>query len=248
MKLNYPRAILIAFSAFALQFNLHGADSDVFSVTVPNFLIPLENRTGTLDVYGDGSPAQVTGYNLLGNQRVFLPANGNSAGSATLSIHLPGFDPAASGAAVESLRLQISVRDMDFESDQIYPGVFLTESASLTSINGVRLQQPVNFMDLVPQGAVTDGQLVALNPLTIRASSVPWVDFSQPQVLSFTFAARVNSRGVRAYTINNAPEGLAERITYTYQLAPVPEPGTLALLGLGLAISGFHFARRRSAS
>lgn len=245
MKLNYLRTLAVAMMAATLQFNAQGADSEIFSVSVPNFLIPIDNKTSTLDAFGDGSDPQVTGYNVLGSQRVFLPANGSSAGKVTLNIHLPGFEAAAGGGVVESLRLQISVRDMDFTTDEVYPGVFLLESAALTSVNGVRLQQPVNFMDLVPRGTVTDDQLVALNPLTIRSSSVPWVDFSQPQVLSFTFTAQINSRGVRAYTINNVPEGVAEKITYIYQLAPVPEPSTLALLALGSAFLSFHFIRRR---
>lgn len=232
--------------AIALPCNLHAADSDVFSVSVPDFLIPLENRTSVLDVFGDGSDPQITGYNVFGRQQVFLPANGRSAGNVTLNIHLPGFDAAGSGAVVESLRLNISVRDMDFANDEIYPNVFLLETAALTSINGVQLQRPVNFMDLVPAGAITDDRLVTLNPLTISASSIPWVDFSQPQVLSFKFTAQVASRGVRAYNINNAPEGVAERITYVYQLAPVPEPATIALLALGATALIAHRYRRRS--
>lgn len=245
MKLNQLGTLAIAMTASILPCKLQAADSEIFSVSVPNFLIPIDSKTSTLDAFGDGSAPQVTGYNVLGSQRVFLPANGSSAGNVTLNIHLPGFDEAA-GGTVESLRLNISVRDMDFTPDQIYPGVFLLESAALTSVNGVRLQQPVNFMDLVPAGAVTDDALVTLNPLTIRASSVPWVDFSRPQVLSFSLTAQVTSRGVRAYTISNVPEGVAERITYVYQLAPVPEPTTLALLAFGSALLGLRFARLRS--
>lgn len=218
--------------------------SEQLAISVPNFLIPLDNKSATLDVYTDGRDPEVTGYNVLGNQRVFLPANGHSAGSLTLNLHLPGADLGEAGGAVQSARLQFSVRDMDFTPDQVFPGVFLTESAALTSINGVRLQEPVDFMDLVPRGAITDNALVTLNPIVLNATTVPWVDFSQPYVLSFTFSAEATSRGVRAYTINNSAEGLANRVTIDY-LAPVPEPTTIALLGLGSAFLLFHVLRRR---
>lgn len=228
-------------------FQSKAALAEQFAITVPNFNIPLDNRSATMDVYTDGRDPAVSGYNVLGNQRVFLPANGQSSGSLTLNLHLPGAELGDSGGIVQSARLQFSVRDMDFTPDQIYPGVFLTESASLTSINGVRLQQPVNFMDLVPSGATTDNALVTLNPLVVNASTVPWVDFSQPYVLSFTFSAQVTSRGIRAYTINNAPEGLANTVAVTYvPLDPVPEPSTFALLGMGSAFLLYHVLRRRN--
>lgn len=225
----------------------HAANTDQFSLSVPNFLIPLDNKSATLDVYADGRDPEVTGYNVLGNQRVFLPANGGSAGSLTLNLHLPGADFGEAGGTVESARFQFSVRDMDFNRDQVYPGVYLTESAALTSINGRRLEQPINFMDLVPPGAVTDDSLVTLNPLVINASTVPWVDFSQPYTLSFTFTAEIVGRGVRAYTINNAAEGIANQFVFNYTpLDPVPEPSTVALMGLGSAFLLFHVLRRRA--
>lgn len=241
-----------SFMAVAAAMTLAGgfqAQADVseqFSISVPNFLIPLDNKSATLDVYTDGRDPATSGYDVLGNQRVFLPANGHSSGSLTLNLHLPGADLGEAGGIVQSALMQFSVRDLDFEPDQVYPGVFLTESASLTSINGVRLQQPVNFMDLVPRGAKTDDALVTLNPLVINASTVPWVDFSQPYVLSFTFTAEITSRGVRAYNINNVAEGIANSATIIFvPLDPVPEPTTFALMGLGSAFLLFHVLRRR---
>lgn len=232
--------------AVAGGFQARAEVSEQFTISVPNFLIPLDNKSATLDVYTDGRDPVTSGYDVLGNQRVFLPANGHSAGSLTLNLHLPGADLGEAGGIVQAARLQFSVRDLDLEADQIYPGVFLTESAALTSINGVRLQEPVDFMDLVPRGAKLDDSLVTLNPLVLNASTVPWVDFSQPYVLSFTFTAEITSRGVRAYNINNVAEGIANQANIIYvPLDPVPEPTTFALMGLGSAFLLFHVLRRR---
>lgn len=248
MKSKLYMAAMVMAVTLAGGFRAQAEVSQQFALSVPDFLIPIDNKSATLDVYTDGRDPEVTGYNVLGNQRVFLPANGHSAGSLTLNLHLPGADLGETGGIVQSARLQFSVQDLDLEPDQIYPGVFLTESAALTSINGVRLQQPVNFMDLVPRGSSMDDALVTLNPLVINSSTVPWVDFSQPYVLSFTFTAEIISRGVRAYTINNAAEGIANNVTFNYTpLDPVPEPSTLALMGLGSAFLLFHVLRRRNA-
>jgi PEP-CTERM motif len=245
MKFKLFMAVAAAM-AIAGGFQAQADVSEQFSISVPNFLIPLDNKSATLDVYTDGRDPATSGYDVLGNQRVFVPANGRSAGSLTLNLHLPGADLGEAGGIVQSAMMQFSVRDLDFEPDQVYPGVFLTESASLTSINGVRLQQPVNFMDLVPRGAKTDNALVALNPLILDAATVPWVDFSQPYVLSFTFTAEVTSRGVRAYNINNAAEGIANSVNIIFvPLDPIPEPTTLALMGIGSAFLLFHVLRRR---
>lgn len=245
MKSTLFMAVAAA-GTFAGGFQARAELSEQFSISVPNFLIPLDNKAATLDVYTDGRDPVTSGYDVLGNQRVFLPANGRSAGSLTLNLHLPGADLGEDGGIVQSARLQFSVRDLDLEPDQIYPGVMLTESAALTSINGRRLESPIDFMDLVPRGARLDDSLVTLNPLVINAATVPWVNFSQPYVLSFTFTAEVVGRGVRAYNINNVPESIANNVTFNYTpLDPVPEPSTFALMGLGSAFLLFHVLRRR---
>lgn len=222
--------------------------SPPFSITVPDFLIPLGGQTSTLDVYSDGRDPQVTGYNVLGNQRVTLPSRGVSAGSLTLNLHLPAFDAGGAGAIVESARLQFSVHDLDFTRDSIYPNVTLVETAGLTAVNGVRLAQPINFMDLLPAGTTdTDGRTVTLDPIILSRANVPWVDFSQPYVLTFDFTATITTRADRSYTINNAPEGIANDLTITYQpLVPVPEPGTVTLMGVGALALLIHVLRRHA--
>ena len=228
-----------------------GADvSPPFSVSVPDFLIPLGGKTSTLDVYSDGRDPQVTGYDVLGSQRLTLPATGVSAGSLTLNLHLPAFDAGGEGAIVESARLQFAVHDFDFKQDTIYPNVTLVETAGLTAVNGVRLEQPINFMDLVPAGTTsTDGRTITLDPIILSRANVPWVDFSQPYVLTFDFTATVTSRGTRAYTINNVPEGIANDLTITYQpVAPIPEPGTVTLMGVGALALLIHVLRRHAKS
>ncbi len=221
-------------------------NSQPFSISVPDFLIPLDGKTSILDVYTDGRAPEVSGYNVLGSQDVLLRANTVSAGSLTLNLHLPGFALGEPGSVVESARLLFSVNDLDFFPDQFATGVYLQESAFFTAINGTRLAEPVDFMDLLPSGVRnTDGRLVTLDPLVLSGPNLPVVDFSQPYVLTFTFNATMTSRGLRAFTIHNAPESIASDIRVSYIPTAVPEPGTMALLGLGTAALLFQVLRRR---
>jgi PEP-CTERM motif len=235
MNMKYMSSVFVLMTLLGAGSSAQAASSDTFSLSVPDFLIPLDGQTSTLDVYTDGRSPLVTGYNVLGNQKVFLPANSVSAGSLTLNLHLPGFAIEGSSGFVDKAKLQFTVRDLDVLPDQFAPGVYLQETAFLTAINGVRLADPIDFADLLPRGTrETDEKLITLDPITLAGPNLPVVDFSQPYVLSFTFGATVTSHGLRAFTLYNAPESIASQIQVTPIPAAVPEPSTLVFLGMGL--------------
>ena len=220
--------------------------SNPLSVSVPDFLIPLGGQSGSLDVYFDGRPAETSGFDVLGNQRVVIRPNSVSAGMVTLNLHLPGFLLNEPGSFIERANLKFTVRDLDLFPDQFAPGVILRETASLTAVNGVTLVNPINFANYLPTGTrETDDQEITLNSIFISQVTAPGVNFAEPFVLSFIFTAAVTSRGTRAFEINNAPESIATNIRLEVVPGQVPEPTTLALLGLGVAMAVWRMARRR---
>lgn len=216
-------------------------------VSVPEFLIPLGGQSGSLDVYYDGRPAETSGFNVLGNQRVVIRPNSVSAGMVTLNLHLPGFLLEEPGSLIEKANLKFAVRDLDIFPHLIAPGVTMRETAELTAINGVTLVNPFNFADFLPAGTkVTQNREISLNSILISQAVAAGVNFAEPFVLSFTFTATVTSgRNTRAFEINNAPENIASNIRVEVVPAGVPEPTTLALLGLGAAMAVWRMARRR---
>ncbi len=221
-------------------------------VSVPDFLIPLGGQSGSLDVYYDGRPAETSGFDVLGSQRVVIRPNSVSAGMVTLNLHLPGFLLNEPGSLIESASLKFTVRDLDFFPDLIAPGVTLRETASVTAVNGVALVNPLKFADYLPTGTrVTDNKEIALNSILISQINAPGVNFAEPFVLTFTFEATVTSGGsTRPFEIVNAPESIAPNIRLEVGPGPpgpppVPEPTTLALLGLGAAMVAWRIARRQ---
>lgn len=206
-----------------------------FTIEIPDFLIPLDGRNSTLDVFSDGTLPSVTGFNVLGSQSVFVRANSVSAGMLTLNLHLPAFlptGPAHTDEFVRSARLLFSVTDLDLFGDQPFSGLTLQESASVTAINGVRLNSPLTFASLLPAGVTsTDDQTITLNPIDLQSSALPNIDFTQPLVVSLTFNASATVRGVRGFNIING----RERFGASLQVVVVPEPQTYLLLGLGFA-------------
>ena len=221
------------------------AESHPFSISAPNFLIPLGGKIATLDIYTDGRPPETTGFNVLGNQRLLLLANTESSGSLTLNLHFSGFTPDI-GTTVESVELRFSTFDLDIFPEQFAPGITLTESGSLTGINGVTLANPFSFASHLPRGTtVTDDKLITLEPFLINQSALPGVNFAEPFVLTFRFDATVTSRGSRNYNLFNAAEKLASDIQLTVVPSQVPEPSTLTMLGCGALGLGLMFWRRR---
>ena len=244
MKTSNRLLLALACSATAV-YPVLGDDSHPFSISVPDFIIPLDGKTGTLDVYTDGTPPKVTGYNVLGNQSVFVRANTESSGKLLLNLHLPALlstEAHANGATISDAGIQFTVTDLDLFADQFASGLVLQETASLTSVNGVRLASPLNFTSYLPSGTTeTDEQTITLNPIGLSQGPMPALDFTQPFVLSFTFTATATARGLRGFTLNNAPDSIGANFQYT--LSQVPEPSTITVLCL--AAGGVASVSRR---
>jgi len=227
--------------------------SETVTLSAPDFLIPLGGQNSTLDVFYDGRPPEVSGFDVLGNQKVFVRANSQSAGMVTLNLHLPGFISSDPGSIINSASLQFKVRDLDFFPDQFAPGITLRETAALTAINGIQLVNPIDFFDYLPRGTRdTDGKEITLNPISLVQAGIPEVNFAEPFVVSFTFTATVTSRGLRSYDLYNAAESIASDIQLTLGPAPpppppppVPEPSTWMIGTLGALIVGWRMARNR---
>ncbi len=221
-------------------------ESHPFSISAPDFLIPMNGQVGILDIYTDGRPAETSGFNVLGHQKVFIPANGVSSGSLTLNLHFSGFTPEVPGTTVETVELQFTLRDLDTIPVQAVPGLMLQEKGSLTGINGVTLSNPFLFENFLPSGTTkTDGELITLEPFLLNQSALPGINFSEPFVLTFTFEATATSSGTRGYSLYNGPENLASGIRLSVVPGQVPEPSTVALLGMGALGLGVMFWRRR---
>jgi len=248
MNLNYFWLLACGVSLiFGSSLRSAGATDGSTPITVaaPDFIIPLGGESGTLDVYFDGRPPETTGFNVLGHQKVFLPANGVSAGMMTLNLHLPGFLLDDPSSTIERANLKFTVGDMDFLRDEFASGVTLHETASLAAVNGVALNNPLDFLTFLPVGTrKTDGQEITLNPMLLSQFIVPGVNFAEPFVLSFTFTATVTSRGLRAFELYNAPERIATNVRLDV-VPGVPEPSALALVGLGVALFVLMSYRRR---
>ena len=222
--------------------------TDPITVSAPDFLIPLGGQSGTLDVYFDGRPAETSGFDVLGNQKVLLRANSESSGMVTLNLHLPGFLLEEPGSTIDSASLKFTVRDLDLFPDQFASGVTLKETAALTAVNGIQLVNPIDFLNYLPAGTRdTDGKEIALNPILLSQMMLPSVNFADPFVLSFTFTATATSHGLRAFNLYNAPEGIASNIRLDVVPAPppVPEPSTVALAGLCAILAAWKMVGRR---
>jgi len=221
-------------------------ESAPITVSAPDFIIPLGGKSGTLDIYFDGRPAETSGFNVLGHQRVLLRANSVSSGMVTLNLHLPGFLLEDLNSTVERANLQFTVKELDMLPHVFAPGVTLRETGALTAVNGVALVNPLDFASFLPSGTrKTDGQEITLNPMFLSQFLVPGVNFAEPFVLSFTFTATATSRGLRAYELYNGPESIASIVRLEVVPGQVPEPTTLVLAGLGAVMASWKFARRR---
>jgi hypothetical protein len=236
--------ILVLTIATGMAPQLGAADPDALSISVPEFLIPLGGRTGTLTLYADGRAPETSGFNVLGRQRVTIAANSVSSGTLNLNLVFPGFlldDPAAT---IGGARFGLRMSDVDFMGDQIAPGITLTETAALTAINGIPLASLIDLAGYVPLGTrATDNQVLALDP--VRMDGPLPASFAAPFTLSFTLTATVVNHTPRAFSMINKPESVSSDVNLALVPANVPEPSTWALVGLGTILGLTQVLRRR---
>ncbi len=231
-------AVLLG-SAFQL-----GAAPGAVSVNAPDFIIPIGGESGTLDLFSDGRAPETTGFNSLGRQKLTLQANSVSSGMLTLNLHFSGFALDEQAFSVNDAALRLTLRDLDFMGDHVGAGAILRETAVLNSINGVPLPTPMHLDSYLPGGTLrTDNQALALSPLMLRGPALP-ASFAGPVVLSFTLTATLTT-GSRAVTVINSPENIASSINLGVAPQTIPEPSTLALLGVGALWLAVAWRRRR---
>jgi hypothetical protein len=224
-----------------------GAEPPALSLSVPEFLIPLDGQAGTLTLYADGRAPETSGFNALGHQRLTVGANRVSSGTLTLNLVFPGFSLEDAAAVIGGARFGLRMRDVDFMGDQVAPGVTLTETAALTAINGLPLGSRIDLASYVPFGTeATDNQMLTLDPVRVDGPVLP-ANFAAPFTLTFTLTATLVNRSRQAFTTINSPESITSDVNLSLVPANVPEPSTWALIGLGalLGLTQVVLRRRR---
>ena len=214
------------------------------SFPATDFIIPFAGE-GTLDLFLDGRKPETSGINALGRQRLTLQGHSVSSGTLTLNLHFPAFSFDTQAYGVDDASLRFALRDVDILDAQIRPGVILRETAALSAINGVPFATAMSLGGYLPTGTRrTDNQLLTLDPLQLRGSSLP-ASFAEPFTLSFTLTATLINSGSRPVTVNNSPEHIGSDVSLTLVPATVPEPSTWVLIGLGGLWLAFGMRRRQ---
>lgn len=181
------------------------------------------------------------GYNEVGG------GSGAIAGWTTTRSGVEWFDPsaysggvgfAADGSDIVDLANWSYTQGGISQSFASVAGESYTVTFSASNFDWTSSQLPVSTIQLAIDGAhVSDySNPTAIGPLALS----PWIDYSYQftatsNVTMLEFYNTQDARYVNAFLDNVDVEG-SDAVT-----APVPEPGTLALLGLGL----FGLAARR---
>jgi hypothetical protein len=240
-----PLSFVIWTLALGLAPHLNAAPGAIL-LDAPDFIIPI-GESGTLDLYSDGRAPETSGFNALGRQRITLQANSVSSGSLTLNLHFPGFSLDAEELAAglpEGAALRLTLRDFDLVRSRVSGGATFQETAALSAINGVPLTSLMPLASYLPAGRNhTDNQTLTLDPLLLKEPSLA-ESFFGPLVLSFTLTATLTT-GPSSITVFNTPEHIASEVRLTMVPEVVPEPSTLALLGVGALWLAFAMRRRR---
>lgn len=205
------------------------ADSFTSSINVGGFIIPLNGEEGTLTVYSDGT-RETSGFNVLGSQSFMLGAE--SHGSMTLNVEfdLPDFG----NKILTSADLLITVDDLDFNDDIVTWQITLREMAVIDTVYGQVAN--INLFDFLPGGAATDtdDEIIALDAIPlVDLLGLTAQDLTGSGFFSFGLEAWVTNEGGPRW-VTNTPENLLVSLTLNVEMTPVPEPGTVILLGSGM--------------
>jgi hypothetical protein len=218
------------------------------SINAPSFLIPIGGKSGVLDVYSNGSAVASGGFNALGSQTFNLAGNSTSSGELLLNFHFSGFPLGDPDFVITEAILRLSLYDLDFQTDTITQKVTLKENATITSAGGQALA--LNLKNYLPTpGTPTDDKLVTLKPIQLVPTLLPAGYFSDPFILSIRMNAQVWNTGSQSVNLVNTAERIVSSLKMDVTTTRVPEPGSVLLLGMSLAVLGSFRsrARRRSA-
>lgn len=170
-------------------------------------------------ISGDGNNVDLSGFN--NSTLSAIDFSDSFSTNATRSIARLRWDNNAS-----------FFTDQNFNVNYTLALTFTAPSADLAGqVFNLNIQQPTN-----PPGDIISGLSIGGLPSTIALSGVT--------VGGFNWV--VSSGGSYAGGVWNNPEGNRSYLDLRATFTQVPEPGTLALLGLGLA--GLGFARRKRAA
>lgn len=207
------------------------------SITAPDFIIPLDGKSGTLDIFSDPLLSPIAGgdINVLGSQTFLAPSDPSggvvSTGELILRMHFSGPPLNDPTAIIGDASISFKVIDFDLLPDQVTSKIVLREMALLEGANGTPITPAINLQDYLPASVTnTDDVTVQLDPIDL-IPPLTAADFTDPFILSFTLSAELTNTGYAKW-LRNTPETIMGDMHL--KVNTVPEPNTVALLALGL--------------
>ena len=215
------------------------------SITAPDFIIPLDGKSATLDIYSNSSLSPIPGgdINVLGSQSFYAPSDPTggvvSTGELILNMYFSGHPL---NLIIGDATINFTITDFDLLPDQVTRKIILREMALLDGANGTPITPAINLQDYLPPSVTnTDDVTVQLNPIDL-IPPLSASDFTDPFILSLTLIGELTNTGPKKY-LRNTPETIMGNMHL--KVNTVLEPDTVALLGLGLLFLTV-IARRRA--